>query len=227
MSPEPVTISITETEEQAALLMRAKHVRRIPIVSGERPAGIVTLDDLLMTGAVDLNTAGKIVESQLVEPSASKPAGVPYPIRISDSRVGDGRSTERGEARARQTLQAFQSRLQKALGITDRQRALTAFDVVVSGLVRRITPNEAKDFASQLPRSIQDRLLDLPAGPDLSVTSESIVAELAKELELDHRDAARLARVVAASLADFVSIEEVADLIDQLPTDMKQLFPEG
>jgi uncharacterized protein (DUF2267 family)/predicted transcriptional regulator len=226
MSPGPVTISISDTEEQAALLMRARHVRRIPIVSDGRPAGIVTLDDLLLTGAVDLEVAGQIVESQLVEPSASKPAGVPHPVRIRDSRVGGGSSTERGEARASQTLQAFQSRLQKALGILDRQRALTAFDVVASSFVRRITPGEAKDFASQLPRSIQNRLLDLPAGPDLSVTSESLVGELAEKLDIERGEATRLARLVAASLADFVSVEEVRDLIAQLPADMKRLFPE-
>lgn len=227
MTPEPVTISISETEEQAALLMRARHVRRLPIVSGERPAGIVTLDDLLMTGTVDLNTAGEIVESQLAEPSVSKPEGVPHPIRIRDSRPGEERSPGRKEARARQTLQMFQSRLQKGLGITDRQRALTAFEVVTSALVRRITPDEAKDFAAQLPISIRDHLLDLRrAAPDLSVTSETIVAELIQKLGLDHRDAARLARLVAASLIDFVSAEEVAHLVAQLPADMKQLFPE-
>jgi uncharacterized protein (DUF2267 family) len=131
-----------------------------------------------------------------------------------------------GEARARRTLQAFQSRLRAALGIADPHRALTAFDVVASGLARRITAGEANDFASQLPRSIQERLLDLPAGPDVSVTSETIVADMADKLEVEHDEAARLVRLVAAHLADFVAAEEVADIIEQLPTDMKQLFPE-
>jgi uncharacterized protein (DUF2267 family) len=226
MSPEPTTISIDETEEQAALLMRARHVRRIPIVSDGRAAGIVTLDDLLMTGAVDLATGGEIVESQLAEPAASKPPGVAHPIRMRDRRVGNGRSTEQGAARARQTLQTFQSRLTKALGISDQERALTAFEVVVSGLLRRITPDEACNFTAQLPRSIQDRLLELPEGPDLSVTSETIVAELREKLQLYDYLATRLARTVAASLADFVSAPEVAALVDQLPAEMKRLFPE-
>jgi uncharacterized protein (DUF2267 family)/predicted transcriptional regulator len=229
MTPDPVTISINETEEQAAMLMRAQHVRRIPIVQGERAAGIVTLDDLLITGAVDLDTAAEIVESQLAEPAKLKPAGVPHPIRLRDSQVVNYRDTKPptpGEARARHTLQAFQSRLRTALAIADPHRALTAFDVVASGLARRITAGEANDFASQLPRSIQERLLDLPAGPDCSVTSETIVAEMADKLDVEHDDAARLVRLVAAHLADFVAAEEVADIIEQLPTDMKQLFPE-
>jgi uncharacterized protein (DUF2267 family)/predicted transcriptional regulator len=227
MTSDPATISINETEEQAALLMRARHVRRIPIVSGERAAGIVTLDDLLITGAVDMDTAAQIVESQLAEPSASKPPGVTHPIRIRDVRVGNGTSAEHGEARARQTLQVFQSRLRKGLGILDPQRALMAFEVVAAGLVRRITPGEAKDFAAQLPRSIQDRLLDLPAGPDLSVTSETIVGEMAEKLEIGQSEALRLVRLVAAHLAEFVTVEEVADIIEQLPAEMKSLFPES
>jgi uncharacterized protein (DUF2267 family) len=59
------------------------------------------------------------------------------------------------------------------------------------------------------------------------VTRETIVAELAQKLELDHLEAARLARLVASSLIDFVSVEEITDLLAQLPADLKQLFPEA
>jgi CBS domain-containing protein/uncharacterized protein (DUF2267 family) len=223
MSPEPVTIDITETEEQAAMLMRARHVRRIPIVDGERAAGIVTLDDLLITGAVDLDTAAQIVESQLAEPAPLKPPGLTHPIRVG----GAPTKPPRGEVHARQTLQAFQARLRTAVGILDPQRALAAFDVVASGLVRRVTAGQAQNFASQLPQSIQDRLLDLPAGPDLSVTKDTLVTDMAARLEIERDQAEMLVRRVADCLTDFVSVPEVANLIEQLPADMKDLFLEG
>lgn len=83
MSPEPVTLAPTDSEEQAVKLMRARHVRRIPIVDEGRVVGLVTLDDLLMTHALDARTAGEIVDAQLSEPSAQKAAGQVYPTLAS------------------------------------------------------------------------------------------------------------------------------------------------
>lgn len=80
MSPEPVTLSPEDSEQQAIMLMRARHVRRIPIVEDGRIVGIVTLDDLLLTGSVDRATAASIIEAQLAEPSELKPPGVPHPV---------------------------------------------------------------------------------------------------------------------------------------------------
>jgi len=46
MTPEPVTIDSNSEVEQAALLMAAKKVRRLPLISEGKLVGIVTLDDL-------------------------------------------------------------------------------------------------------------------------------------------------------------------------------------
>lgn len=83
MSPEPVTLSPYDSEQQAIRLMRARHVRRIPIVEDGRIVGIVTLDDLLMAGVVDRATAAEIVEAQLAEPAPAKAPGVSYPTRTT------------------------------------------------------------------------------------------------------------------------------------------------
>jgi signal-transduction protein with cAMP-binding, CBS, and nucleotidyltransferase domain len=82
MTPNPITLPISASEAQAVMLMRAHHVRRIPIVDGARVAGIVTLDDLLMSGAINGENAGAIIEAQLREPAAAKPAGDLYPMRL-------------------------------------------------------------------------------------------------------------------------------------------------
>jgi signal-transduction protein with cAMP-binding, CBS, and nucleotidyltransferase domain len=95
MTRNPVTLSIEASEAQAVMLMRAHHVRRIPILDGERVAGVVTLDDLLMSGAVNTENAGAIVESQLREPASLKPAGDLYPMRlpVAEGRVQRARSS--------------------------------------------------------------------------------------------------------------------------------------
>jgi uncharacterized protein (DUF2267 family)/predicted transcriptional regulator len=226
MSPEPVTLSIHDTEEQAITLMRGRHVRRIPILDGARTAGIVTFDDLIMAGAVDPSTASEIVEAQLAEPAPAKPPGVPYPTRQSKPSLADpDRRSDRSEARAMQKLQEFKARVRHDLGMDDADRALAAFEIVASLLVRRLTPGEAKDMAAQLPTLLREKLLDLPAGPDLGITRASIEDELARRLDLDRPSAASLARQVAASLTTFISAPEVRHALQQLPRELKEIFP--
>jgi len=96
MTPDPATLSITDSEELAARLMRIHHVRRVPISNGGVAVGIVTLDDLILSGQIDLATLAEIVKVQLAEPAASKPAGFIHPTRRPrpaprDSQADDGR----------------------------------------------------------------------------------------------------------------------------------------
>jgi uncharacterized protein (DUF2267 family)/predicted transcriptional regulator len=227
MSEGLVTLAIDDTEERAIRLMRARHVRRLPILDGGQLAGMITLDDLLMAGVVDLESAGKIVEVQLNEPAPAKPAGVPHPTRTAPVRASDppASSARRHQAVAEQTLAHFKARLQDDLGLGDPDRALLAFEVMASQLIRRVTPGEAKDFASQLPSVLRERMLDLPAGPDVDITLDSIEAEMAQRLELDRRSAASLVRQLADCLSDVMDAQEVRHLVQQLPREMKSIFP--
>ena len=224
MSAEPVTLEIDDTEEQASALMRARHVRRMPIVDGERGAGIVTLDDLIMAGSLDSEAAAQIIEAQLAEPAHAKPPGIPHPTRPSQGGTPAPSSASRHAARAENTLRQFAARLQERLGLSDGDRALAAFEVVTSSIVRRLTPPEAQDFAAQLPSSLREKLLDLPAGPDFAVTRASIDTEVARRLNLDLESASVLVRRVGESLADFVSDGELDDVVNQLPHELKKLI---
>jgi uncharacterized protein (DUF2267 family)/predicted transcriptional regulator len=224
MSEGLVTVSIDDTEDKAVSLMRARHVRRIPILDNGQLAGMVTLDDLLMAGAVDPEAAGQIVEVQLNEPAPAKVAGVPHPTP-SKIRVGNTpEPSARHLATARQTLARFKTRLREVLGLDDADRALLAFEVVTSLLVRRVTPTEAQHFAAQLPSALREKVLDLPAGPNADITLESIETEMAERLHLDRPSAASLVRQVAESLSDVVDVHEVRHLVQQLPRDMKSIF---
>ena len=78
-----MTLGPDDSEEQAVKLMRARHVRRIPIVDEGNVVGIVTLDDLMMTRAIAPSLDGVIVDEQLSEPSEAKAAGEVYPTLAS------------------------------------------------------------------------------------------------------------------------------------------------
>jgi uncharacterized protein (DUF2267 family)/predicted transcriptional regulator len=226
MTPEPTTLSISDSEQQAITLMRARHVRRLPVVEDGRAVGIITLDDLILSGEVDLIEAAEIVEVQLAEPAANKTAGISYPTRPARGRASQvaAEREARHAARAERTFHDFTADLQQDLGLDDPERALSAFEAVTSGLVRRLTPGQALDFASQLPSMLKEKLLDLPAGSDRGVTRESIENDVARRLGLDRDSAVALVRQVGATLGHFVDESEIEHVKEQLPKAMKEIL---
>jgi uncharacterized protein (DUF2267 family) len=110
-------------------------------------------------------------------------------------------------------------------GLTSRDDAEAAVEIVLGGVVRRITYQEAAHLIAQLPTKLQDRLLDLPKGPDRSVDLETIERLLEVRLSLGAVDAARVARATGLAVAQLVSTGELDDVRAELPPDMRQLFP--
>ena len=68
MSSDVATVPSDGTVEQAIEVMRARHVRRVPVVKGEHVVGLVTLDDVMLSGDAEPSTLAEIVRSQLAEP---------------------------------------------------------------------------------------------------------------------------------------------------------------
>src|SRR5690606_9657731 len=137
-------------------LMQERNVRRIPLLEGERLVGVVTLDDLLLDEAAPLEELAAVIEAQIGE-------GGPVP---SDRLPGRRRSIARADA----TLARFMEQVRQDAGLDDTEQARAALDIVLAGLVQRLTPNEASDFISQLPSRLQPQLRTLPPGPDRRVT---------------------------------------------------------
>jgi CBS domain-containing protein len=75
MTTDVATLPPMATIDEAAHLMRDRHIRRIPIVHGSEVLGLVTLDDLLVEQAIDPLTVADIVRMQLSEPSRHKDSG--------------------------------------------------------------------------------------------------------------------------------------------------------
>src|SRR5690606_12935905 len=67
MSPGVAALSPDASRMEAIRVMKSRTVRRIPLVDGERIAGIVTLDDLLLDEAAPLEEVAGIVRAQLGE----------------------------------------------------------------------------------------------------------------------------------------------------------------
>lgn len=221
MTRAPVALEVTDSLERAAEAMANERVRRVVLLHRGKLAGIVTLDDLILSGAMHPNRFKDVVLAQLYAPSPAKPEGL---VRPGRARGRNGRArTRRAEHRA-QTMRAFASRLQKLTGLADQQDALAAFDVVATAVASRLMPNEAQDFAAELPGAIREHLLARARGPDRSVTRQAISREMADRLDLNALRANELVSRVCGGMDQLISKGELSHVVGQLPRDLKPLF---
>jgi len=209
MTSPIVTLSPTDNQSDAIRLMQQRNIRRIPLVEAERIVGIVTLDDLLLDEAAPLEQLAAIVEAQIGD-------GGPAPLRSPMAR--------RGAARAQATYGRMLNALRDHAELETSERAEMALEIVVGSIVRRLPPNEAKNFMAQLPSLLQQTLRELPPGPDKSITRQTIEAELSERLGADKTHAWQIGTAVGDIVAESVSCGQMEDLHGQLPDGLRGIF---
>ncbi len=210
MTSSPQTLAPTDSVEDAIRLMQERNVRRIPLIEGERVVGMVTLDDLLLDEAAALEELAAIVQAQIEEGGPTESARSP--------------ARRRSLARAEATLGRLLNRIRAEAGLENPQHARTALEVVLASLIRRLTPAGAKHLVTQLPSLLQPSLRALPLGPDKSITRASIEAELAMRLDISSMRATLLLEAAASAILQSISPGEAADVIGQLPQDLRNVF---
>lgn len=210
MSSPISVLSPADDQADAIRLMQEHNIRRVPLVEGERLAGMVTLDDLLLDEAAPLDQLAAIVQAQIGE-------GGPTPARRSPA-------LQRRAARAEATYGRLLSQVQAETGLGSAEEADIALEVVLTSLVRRLTAGEAKDLISQLPSLLHPALFTLPSGPDKQVTRESIEAELSRRLAVKPGRAAEILLATGATIAQNVSEGQMEDVRSQLPEAMRGIF---
>jgi CBS domain-containing protein/uncharacterized protein (DUF2267 family) len=203
MTTTVTTLGPLDTQADAIRLMQQRNIRRIPLVEGERLVGMVTLDDLLLDEGASLEDVAAVVAAQLGE-------GGPADSDRSPAR-------KRRAARAAATLGRMLNGLRADAGLDSTDQAERALEIVLTALVRRLTPGEARDLISQLPSLLHQRLEAHVSGPDKSITRESIEAEIRDQLQLPPPRAAQLVDTIGATINDSVSTGQMDDVRHQLP----------
>ena len=216
MTPAPSTLPITADETRALELMRARRIRRVPLVEHDRLVGMVTLDDLVLGGSCDPGALAGVVKAQLE---------IAAPLKARIDVRGPTRSRARHDARAQERVGHLLHLVQAATGLSSRERAETALEIVLEAVIRRIMPDEAEDLMAQLPSKLQEHLLSVPRGPDKSIGLGFIASALTERLELGPDEAMILARATGAALEQIVSEGEIDDVRSQLPSEMRGIFP--
>lgn len=229
MTENPLSLNISAERAQVIDLMRERGIRRVPLLEddGQTLAGLVTLDDLLLTNELDVTDAAEIVYAQLAAPAREKPEGLTHPSPSARASAQERDATgaqQRHAAHAAQSARFADELVRDATLLDDLEVAHAAFETVVIDLTRRLTPTEAHNMLSQLPETIRERALDVTAGPDRAITRASIESRLVGLLGVDTGRAADVLAKICNVLTVLVSPGQVEHVRAQLPEDLRELF---
>jgi CBS domain-containing protein/uncharacterized protein (DUF2267 family) len=213
MTTPVATLSPGDSQSDAIRLMQERNVRRIPLVERDRLVGIITLDDLLLDEAAPIDQLAAVVEAQIGEGGPAASVRAP--------------GMERRAARAEATYNRMLNQVRSDAALDTAVDAQTALKVVLSSLLRRLTPGEAKDLIAQLPSLMQPLLYALPPGPDRGVTRQTIEADLIQRLNVDATRATQILTAVGATVAQSVSAGQLKDTHSQLPEELRGVFSDS
>ncbi|MBI3557498.1 MAG: CBS domain-containing protein [Deltaproteobacteria bacterium] len=217
MTPDPATVDETAQLEDVLGLMVENGVRRIPVVQNldggkQRCVGIVTLDDLIASQALPGERISRVVQSQIFRSRG-------FPSRG----LRKLRSQTRADARMEQTLMKFYKVMAKGTGLSE-ETVPEVTKYILSALVRRLHYTGAAHLIAQLPHLMQDDLLDLPAGPDRSVTHATILAGLRAGFGFTEEQANLVFAKSCEALWELVDPKQLAHVRAQLPMELQNAF---
>lgn len=217
MTPRPVCVDEDVELEAVIQLMQESGVRRIPVVktlqgNKKRCVGIITLDDLIVSRLVNYDQLARIVRSQVRRKWAWY-----SPEHLRSTPV------LRSEARAEQTLNHFYKIIAEKTRIpADLLPQVTQF--LLGCVIRRLPYTGAAHFIAQLPKNIQEDLLDLPAGPDRSIDIKFMNNTLKSRYGFSEENAKSMISHFFPTLKKLVDPHEINHLEAQLPLDFRSLF---
>lgn len=211
MSPGVATLHPDAGTVDDLRLMRDRRIRRVPLVEDGRVVGMVTIDDLLFDEAAPLKDVAAVVQAQLIG------AG-PAPTR----RFDEWESFKRRYARAHATKLKLVVEVQNAARLRSREQSEKALWAVLVAIVRCLTTAQRGRIVAQLPALYRGDLLELPPGPDASITREAVDADVARDLGVERLRAATIVDGVGQALAHNTRLRD--NLRRYLPHDLRSIF---
>jgi len=121
----------------------------------------------------------------------------------------------------------FLHRVMKLTGLHDKSEAKRATRAALAVLRDALTPEEAYDLGSQLPKEFRN-LLWSPKGkwtPPQTLPMESVVNHVRSVLAAENRDRAEeVTRGIFTVLREAVSPGELEDIVSVLPPELRQVL---
>ncbi|MCC7250567.1 DUF2267 domain-containing protein [Hyphomicrobium sp.] len=132
-------------------------------------------------------------------------------------------------ARTVQQTQEWLKELRDNAGLADEEEALAVLRVVLHQLRDRLTPEEAVELAAQLPTIVRGIFYEgwRPSRtPERIRSKEKFLDEITIKLLPRRIPPERAVKDVLALVAHHCDPGEISQVIDQLPADLKRLWPE-
>lgn len=206
------TVSETASLEDVIDVMRRQGIRRVPVVrenrhkKGQRCVGLISLDDLIAARVIRMEDVSAIVRAQIFRRQKALPEW-------------KGRDLH-SEPASDEFLHDLEQQMQVS------EPAARAYASLILGLiVRRLHFTSAAHFIAHMPASLRNELMDLPAGPDHSITADAILKEVSSRFDLDRKSAGeRLHQFWTALALAIHQPYEMGHIDDELPEDIRGLF---
>ena len=222
MTPDPVSVDEDAKLAEVIRVMEDRGIRRIPVVkttsSGrQRCVGLVNLDDLLASRAIDDYQAMRVVRGQIRR-------------RILGS--GDFRSWlvihEPGQEREPGGHSTgLSSELYRAIALaTDLkyEKAMKLVASIASALIHRLNHMAAVQLIVTMPAELQSELNEVPHGPDRTIHTRDLIREVIEDLGVSQMEAQSYISRASRALEEWVGFSRFAHIKSQLPDEMKKLF---
>jgi CBS domain-containing protein len=210
MATDVISLDANSTIDQAIALMKEHGIRRLPIIEESKKRqqkciGVVSLDDLIAAELIASKDLSEIIKSQIIRKKI-----VHHKRPHSDSR-------------ADQTYNIFIGKLAQDINL-DNSKTEDVAKFILGAIVQRMHYTGAIHFISQLPKRIQDPLLDLPSGPDRTITDKLITQGITIRTGCDLKTAQTTAIKFCTTLGKLISHSEIEHVMHQLPEPIKKLF---
>lgn len=209
METDLVSLPEASTVRQAVDLMKENGIRRLPILdeSGKtrRCVGMVTLDDLIAGQFVDTADLSEIVKSQILRKKQIQ------------------RKRPAADSKLDQSYRKFLHQIAEKTGIDDAY-AEDSVLFLIGSIVRRLHYTGGAHMIAQLPKLMQEHLLDLPAGPDRSVSAHSLVQGLSIRTNKNLETCKEMLGDFWQALSQTIGAGAAEHILHQLPVPIQQLF---
>lgn len=213
METDVVSLPDSGTISEAIQIMKTYGIRRVPIINETKKnqkkcIGIVTLDDLIAGQFINSLDLSEIVKSQ-----------------IRRRKVFEAISSKHNGSHL-QTYNRFMGRFTEAFQMSKKQTEEIVM-YLLGIIIQRLHYTGGTHFISQLPKHIQEPLFDLPAGPNRSITEQTILQGVKLRSGLNRGESEVLIQNFWKTLKSVLGEGETTHVLHQLPTDIRRkLTPE-
>ena len=210
MTRDVVTAEDSSSLEEVITLMKQHGFRRIPMIhktkrNKEKCVGIITLDDLIADQTIGSQDLEKIVTAQMIRKSRSRARYAPP------------------DTKSELVMEILVEDVANSL-MLENQIAENFIRFVLSSLARRLHFSAALRLANSLPRILEQELLELPKGPNPSITANYIVSGVMNRCLVADSDAKDMLMDFWKILRQGAGTEPIDHILHQLPKDIQLLF---